>query len=251
MEIGIPVSVTSIEDYAFYNCTSLKDVYYSGTREEWEQIAIGSVANELLLNATIHYNSSESVRPDDRLSMLGAQIRVPSQGSVTEEQGLRFVSSIDVKLYETLQKPASASDVGLGFGTVVFPTKWLEEGELLTKETVKDGKGAMVVPAVKLFEAPNGSYATFTACMTGIGKDAASLTTAYTVVPYATYFDGEKEITVYGDQFSTSVFAIAKAAFESGREGLYISEYLYKEILHIVDPETYNEPQKWSSVYKP
>lgn len=200
---------------------------------------------------TIRVKGSDTPVGDERLNVTGAQIRVPSQGSTTETQGLRFVSTITEELYNKLNKPASASDTGLGFGTVVFPTKWLGEGELLTKETSKDGKNAMIVPAVKLFEAPTGTTVTYTACMTGLAQDAAALTTAYTVVPYATYMDGETEVTVYGEQYSTTVFDVAKAAFESGKESTYVNEYLYNEILNVVDPTTYNEPQKWSNVYKP
>ena len=200
---------------------------------------------------TIRVKGSDTPVGDERLNVTGAQIRVPSQGSTTETQGLRFVSTITEELYNKLNKPASASDTGLGFGTVVFPTKWLGEGELLTKETSKDGKNAMIVPAVKLFEAPTGTTVTYTACMTGLAQDAAALSTAYTVVPYATYMDGETEVTVYGKQYSTTVFDVAKAAFESGKESTYVNEYLYNEILNVVDPTTYNEPQKWSNVYKP
>lgn len=199
---------------------------------------------------TIRVKGSDTPTTDSRLNVSGAQIRVPAQGSTTETQGLRFISTLDKSFYETLNKPASASDTGLGFGTVVFPTKLLADGELLTKETVKDGKSAAVVPAVKLWS-ENDTVVTYTACMTGIIQDAEALTTAYTVVPYATYTDGDKEVTVYGAQYSTTVFDIAKAAFDSKTESEYVNEYLYNEILNKVDPTTYNEPQKWSNIYKP
>lgn len=52
--ITIPAGVTEIEDSAFEECTSLTDVYYGGSKEEWERVSIGS-NNEALLNATIHY----------------------------------------------------------------------------------------------------------------------------------------------------------------------------------------------------
>lgn len=54
--INIPKTVTTIANYAFEDCTSLKDVYYEGTPEEWAQISIGN-SNNCLTNATIHYNS--------------------------------------------------------------------------------------------------------------------------------------------------------------------------------------------------
>ena len=39
--IIIPETVTSIGDYAFYNCNSLKDIYYLGNRAQWSRITIG------------------------------------------------------------------------------------------------------------------------------------------------------------------------------------------------------------------
>ena len=76
--VTIPDSVTTIESYAFYYCTSLQsvtignsvttigsnafywceslnDVYYKGTKAQWEKISIGSY-NSSLTGATIHYH---------------------------------------------------------------------------------------------------------------------------------------------------------------------------------------------------
>ena len=53
--IVIPDSVTTIGSYSFSNCTGLTDVYYEGTEEEWNSIAIDT-GNDALYNATIHYN---------------------------------------------------------------------------------------------------------------------------------------------------------------------------------------------------
>ena len=52
----IPKSVTSINKSAFSNCGNLKDVYYSGTEEEWKKVNI-AVFNDPLSSATIHFNS--------------------------------------------------------------------------------------------------------------------------------------------------------------------------------------------------
>ena len=53
--VTIPSSVTSIGGYAFSRCDRLKDVYYEGSKEDWNNMKISS-GNNKLLNITIHYN---------------------------------------------------------------------------------------------------------------------------------------------------------------------------------------------------
>ena len=60
LSITIPSSVMSISSGAFDACDNLKDVYYTGTEEQWNAINIEG-DNEALLNATIHYNYHEHV----------------------------------------------------------------------------------------------------------------------------------------------------------------------------------------------
>ena len=47
--------VTEIQYAAFNNCKNLKDVYYTGSEDDWNAMQIGDY-NDALLNATIHYN---------------------------------------------------------------------------------------------------------------------------------------------------------------------------------------------------
>jgi len=58
--ITIPDRVTSIGDYAFEYCRNLTDIYFTGTKEEWN--AIGKSSAEIPSSATIHFNyvSSET-----------------------------------------------------------------------------------------------------------------------------------------------------------------------------------------------
>jgi len=67
--IFIPKFVTSIGDCAFLKCTNLKNIYYEGTKEEWDKIDISTVGNNgshngagnsILDDATIHYSSSKT-----------------------------------------------------------------------------------------------------------------------------------------------------------------------------------------------
>ncbi len=62
VEIGD--SVTTIGGSAFRFCYSLTDVYYSGTEQQWDEISIG-YGNEDLLNASIHFNSTNSAHAVD------------------------------------------------------------------------------------------------------------------------------------------------------------------------------------------
>lgn len=57
--ISIPDSVTSIDRDAFDLCPSLSDVYYSGSKNQWDAISISS-GNDDLLNATIHFQNSNT-----------------------------------------------------------------------------------------------------------------------------------------------------------------------------------------------
>lgn len=58
--ITLPVSLKSIGKDAFKSCNKLKDVYYTGTEDDWVLITKGE-GNSLLEGATIHFNASASV----------------------------------------------------------------------------------------------------------------------------------------------------------------------------------------------
>lgn len=55
--ISIPNSLEFVYSWAFNDCSNLTDVYYSGSEHEWNNIDI-SFANDDLLSANIHFNSS-------------------------------------------------------------------------------------------------------------------------------------------------------------------------------------------------
>ena len=54
--VSFPSTIEEIGRRAFNNCTSLTDVYYDGTEEEWSEISI-SAGNDAILNATKHFKS--------------------------------------------------------------------------------------------------------------------------------------------------------------------------------------------------
>ena len=56
--VEIPDSVTSIGGGAFYGCSALTDIYYGGSRAEWNKIRIDAY-NDQLTGATIHYAKTD------------------------------------------------------------------------------------------------------------------------------------------------------------------------------------------------
>lgn len=209
-----------------------------------------AVPNITFGTATVKVNGSaapDEPTIDSRLQAVGAQIRVPSSESQLPVQGLRMISTITSELYAILKDsnslPKSENDTGIGFGTVVLPTNMLN-GSLLTKETAN----AAIVPAVKIFENPNDTEVKFTACMTNLKTD--NYQKEYTYVPYITYMDGENEVTLYGAQYSVSIFEIAKEIQKDETVTEYVKEYVYNNILHVVDPVTYPE-NGWTGIYRP
>ncbi len=60
--VTIPDSVTIIDYMAFIHCDSLTDVYYSGSKEQWNNITVES-SNDDLTNANIHYSYAGETQP--------------------------------------------------------------------------------------------------------------------------------------------------------------------------------------------
>ncbi len=186
---------------------------------------------------TLVYTDEEFVVEDggnERLSFVGGQIRTD------DPQGLRFVFSIDKEFYDTLEHPTSSSDTGLGFGSVVMPKKYLGKEKLVKDlETVTDGKKkkAKTAPAVNLFEVTADSVL-FTVCILDIPK--SGYTEEYVAVPYATYTENGEEITVYGNMTANvTVYAIAELAYADEKTSEEAKQYIYDNILSVVDPEKY------------
>lgn len=55
--VELPVSLKKIDAYTFRECESLTDVYYNGSKAQWDKIEIGA-QNEKLTGAKLHFNSS-------------------------------------------------------------------------------------------------------------------------------------------------------------------------------------------------
>ena len=54
--VVIPSTLEMIDDWGFAYCDSITDIYYMGTEEQWNNVAIDSSMNSGIINATVHYN---------------------------------------------------------------------------------------------------------------------------------------------------------------------------------------------------
>ena len=58
-QIYIPSNITAFGDSAFSGCNQLTDIYFGGTEEEWDKIAIDS-SNSTIWAANVHFNHKHS-----------------------------------------------------------------------------------------------------------------------------------------------------------------------------------------------
>ncbi|MCC8169138.1 MAG: leucine-rich repeat domain-containing protein [Oscillospiraceae bacterium] len=107
-------NVASIDEWAF-QATSLTDVYYSGSKDEWSVIEIGDF-NTCLTNADIHYNAVGTASPmiddvsviaDDETGTNGVNI---SLSDVEYDSQLITVFTKDGRLTENAITDKSAGD---------------------------------------------------------------------------------------------------------------------------------------------
>lgn len=104
--VEIPDSVTSIGDGAFANCNALTDVYYGGSRAEWNKIGIGR-NNDQLTGATIHYAKTDPTATPTQTPMptpiatpfpcptaTPAEPPVPTSGTCGENLTWRFEDGV-------------------------------------------------------------------------------------------------------------------------------------------------------------
>lgn len=86
VSISIPESITEIGNNSFLYCENIQNVYYSGTRVQWEAIDISQEGNEYLLKANIYYQE------ESHSCSFGSWTVINEPTCVSEGTKIRFCS---------------------------------------------------------------------------------------------------------------------------------------------------------------
>ena len=78
-EISIPDTVTAVGRAAFSSCDSLKDVYFLGTKDAWQKVSIESENEAITENATIHYFSEWTREKEPTCTETGSETSTCSE----------------------------------------------------------------------------------------------------------------------------------------------------------------------------
>lgn len=115
----IPSSVTSIGDLAFWFCSGLKDVYYTGTQEQWNAISFGSggdalnvfgaydedLRQNISIPFTLHCNYSQP-KPDVPAAGTSLKEKTGREFKVTESDGSESKPSVTLTKLSAKEKKA-------------------------------------------------------------------------------------------------------------------------------------------------
>lgn len=116
VEITIPASVRRIEPMAFF-ATRIRDVYYSGSEQQWREIEIGSTG----------YDQTGTVIEDSNAALLRTDVHFDSEGPLLPA-GLR------IRRYSPLEAVSGSSEETLLYGyTAGDPPDGISAGKLLNQ----------------------------------------------------------------------------------------------------------------------
>ncbi|MBQ8613802.1 MAG: DUF4214 domain-containing protein, partial [Ruminiclostridium sp.] len=106
VKVSIPKSLTYIDESAFGE-TDLTDVYYEGTKSQWNSIFI-DYYNDELEEATIHYSSYFTAEELENINNFVERLYTKLLGRASDANG-------KAKWVEKLKNGATAADVAVGF----------------------------------------------------------------------------------------------------------------------------------------
>ncbi len=83
ISVVIPTGVTQIGDNAFNDCNKLANVYYTGTKAEWDALTKGS-GNDYLTNATLHYHCGATAGDNVYWALVGDTLTISGSGAMAD-----------------------------------------------------------------------------------------------------------------------------------------------------------------------
>ena len=111
-EISIPDTVTAVGRAAFSSCDSLKDVYFLGAKDAWQKVSIESENEAITENATIHYFSEWTREKEPTCTETGSETSTCSEADC----GKTFTHEIPALGHSwdegKVTKPATETETG-------------------------------------------------------------------------------------------------------------------------------------------
>ena len=81
--VTIPNSVTNVGANVFKDCNKLADVYYTGTKTEWDGLTKGS-GNDSLTNATLHYYCGATTNDNVYWALVDGTLTISGSGAMRD-----------------------------------------------------------------------------------------------------------------------------------------------------------------------
>ncbi len=92
--VTIPDSVLYISSFAFTNCSALNDVYYTGTKQQWETVTRDLYGTDSLLHVAVHLDNGETLY----------RVSYELNGGVQhEENSIYYVSQAQTLLHDPVK----------------------------------------------------------------------------------------------------------------------------------------------------
>ncbi len=155
--VTIPKSMKSINNYAFFDCTGLTDVYYESDLTDWNKVRVGSYNNSGIWNAKKHYLVKYSFNSNGGTSVAEKKTYDGISEVITTKTGFTLAGWYD---NEELNGEAVIFPYASDYNTTLY-AKWVCKvtytGDINTSVNVELGEN------VTLPTAPSGYKYIFTA----------------------------------------------------------------------------------------
>ena len=216
-QVSLPEGLVRIGDTAFEECYSLKDVYYAGTKEQWDCISIGGYAdlNAPLENANIHYNCNSAAPLSNTSKVSNSNPNVGSSVKITGS-ATGGTGNYTYEFYYKRQGANSWSKFGSSYQTANTATlKPSSAGTFIVRTYAKDGKSAKVKDFTITFTPPLTNKTTVTTTTPKVGtavKINGSATGGTGTYTYEFYYkrQGASSWSTFGTNYRTDTTATLK-----------------------------------------